>query len=217
MHATDKYTGESRPDLLLLSGGIESSALLVQRHAQGRSLRALWVDYGQRNAEREQVAVRSLGADYGVEPVEMDLRALRQAFAKQSEWVAHVPLPQRNLLVLALAINLAEHQGAARILLALNREDQGHGPGSRPSFVRYVTELAGELVPGLTVDAPLIAQSKADIIRDTDPLGVDWSRTWSCLLAQSLHCGRCPQCQARRAAFAAAGVPDPTDYREPPR
>ncbi|WP_019623979.1 7-cyano-7-deazaguanine synthase [Thioalkalivibrio thiocyanoxidans] len=217
MGATDKYTGESSPDLLLLSGGIESSALLVQRHVQGRPLRGMWVDYGQRNAERERAAIRALGADYGVEPVEMDLRALRQAFAKRSEWVAHVPLPQRNLLVLALAVNLAEHQGAGRILLALNREDQGHGPGSRPSFIGHLAALADELVPGLAIEAPLIAQSKAEIIRSTDPLGIDWSRTWSCLLAQSLHCGRCPQCQARRAAFAAAGVPDPTDYREPPR
>jgi 7-cyano-7-deazaguanine synthase len=217
MHATDKYTGESPPDLLLLSGGIESSALLVQRHAQSRPLRALWVDYGQRNAERERTAIRSLAVDYGVEPVEMDLRALRQAFAKRSEWVAHVPLPQRNLLVLALAINLAEHQGAGRILLALNREDQGHGPGSRPSFIGRLAGLADELVPGLVIEAPLIAQSKAEIIRTTDPLGVDWARTWSCLLAQSRHCGRCPQCQARRAAFASASVPDPTDYREPPR
>ncbi|WP_019583380.1 7-cyano-7-deazaguanine synthase [Thioalkalivibrio sp. ALE16] len=205
------------PDLLLLSGGIESSALLAQCHAAGKVLRAVWVDYGQRNAAREWAAVEHLAGVYGATPVALDLQSLRAAFTRRNDWVGHVPLPQRNLLVLALAVNLAEHHGAGRILLALNREDQGHGPGSQPGFVQQVSALAGTLVPHLQVEAPLIEQSKAEIIATTDPLGIDWRRTWSCLLAQSRHCGRCPQCQARRAAFAAAGIPDPTDYREAPR
>ncbi len=205
------------PDLLLLSGGIESSALLAQRHAAGQPLRAVWVDYGQRNAAREWAAVEYLAASYGATPIALDLQSLRSAFTRRNDWVGHVPLPQRNLLVLALAVNLAEHHGAGRILLALNREDQGHGPGSQPGFVQQVSTLAATLVPGLRVEAPLIEQSKAAIIATTDPLGIDWRRTWSCLLAQSRQCGRCPQCQARRAAFAAAGIPDPTDYREAPR
>ncbi|WP_018879724.1 MULTISPECIES: 7-cyano-7-deazaguanine synthase [unclassified Thioalkalivibrio] len=205
------------PDLLLLSGGIESSALLAQCHAAGKVLRAVWVDYGQRNAAREWAAVEHLAGVYGATPVALDLQSLRAAFTRRNDWVGHVPLPQRNLLVLALAVNLAEHHGAGRILLALNREDQGHGPGSQPGFVEQVSALAGTLIPRLQVEAPLIEQSKAEIIATTDPLGIDWRRTWSCLLAQSRHCGRCPQCQARRAAFAAAGIPDPTDYREAPR
>ncbi len=205
------------PDLLLLSGGIESSALLARRHAAGQLLRAVWVDYGQRNAAREWAAVEYLAESYGATPIALDLQSLRSAFTRRNDWVGHVPLPQRNLLVLALAVNLAEHHGAGRILLALNREDQGHGPGSQPGFVQQVSALAGTLVPGLQVEAPLIEQSKAEIIATTDPLGIDWRRTWSCLLAQSRQCGRCPQCQARRTAFAVAGIPDPTDYREPPR
>ncbi|WP_038052796.1 7-cyano-7-deazaguanine synthase [Thioalkalivibrio sp. ALJ1] len=211
-------TGRSETrDLLLLSGGIESSALLAQRHAAGDPLRAVWVDYGQRNAEREWAAVEHLAAAYGCTPIPLDLQSLRAAFTRRNDWVGHVPLPQRNLLVLALAINLAEHHGDRRILLALNREDQGHGPGSQLGFVQQVSVLAATLVPGLQVEAPLIDQSKAEIIAATDPLGLDWRLTWSCLLAQSRQCGRCPQCQARRAAFAAAGIPDPTDYRELPR
>ncbi|WP_019625890.1 7-cyano-7-deazaguanine synthase [Thioalkalivibrio sp. ALJT] len=205
------------PDLLLLSGGIESSALLAQRHAAGQVPRAVWVDYGQRNAAREWAAVEQLAGVYGTAPIALNLRSLRSAFTRRNDWVGHVPLPQRNLLVLALAVNLAQHHGAGRILLALNREDQGHGPGSRADFVEQVSALAATLVPGLRVAAPLIGQSKAEIIAATDPLGIDWCRTWSCLLAQSRQCGRCPQCQARRAAFASAGIPDPTDYREAPR
>ncbi|WP_018873622.1 7-cyano-7-deazaguanine synthase [Thioalkalivibrio sp. ALJ16] len=211
-------SGQSEtPDLLLLSGGIESSALLAQRHAAEHRTRAVWVDYGQRNAAREWAAVEYLATVYDSAPLAIDLRSLRAAFTRRNDWVGHVPLPQRNLLVLALAVNLAQHHGARRILLALNREDRGHGPGSQPGFVRQIADLAATLVPGLRIEAPLIEQSKAAVIAAADPLGIDWSRTWSCLLAQSRQCGRCPQCQARQAAFAAAGIPDPTDYREAPR
>lgn len=205
-----------RPDLLLLSGGIESSALLASQHAAGHPLRAAWVDYGQRNAQRERAAVDALATRYPVDPLHLDLKGLRAPFARHADWIGHVPLPQRNLLILAVAVNLAEHLGAGRILLALNRDDQGHGPGSRPAFVRRFGELAAELIPGLAVEAPLLETSKARVIREATPLGIDWGMTWSCLLAQPRHCGRCPQCLARRAAFAEAGVPDPTDYREPP-
>ncbi|MBS3799880.1 MAG: 7-cyano-7-deazaguanine synthase [Thioalkalivibrio sp.] len=204
------------PDLLLLSGGIDSGALLAQRHAAGQALRAVWVDYGQRNAEREWTAVEALANAHECDTTALDLRSLRTAFARRNDWVGHVPLPQRNLLVLALAINLAEHQAAGRVLLALNRDDQGHGAGSAQAFVRQVSGIAATLVPGLAVEAPLIGQSKADIIRATTPLGIDWRRTWSCLLAQPRHCSRCPQCRARQAAFGAAGIPDPTDYRNAP-
>jgi len=131
---------------------------------------------------------------------------------RASEWVSHVPLPQRNLAVLALAMNLAQHLGARRILLALNRDDQKHGPRSRPEFLHAFTNLVETLVPCLQVVAPPHALDKSEVIRAAASSGIDWTRIWSCLLDHPRHCGRCPQCEARRAAFAAAGIADPTNY-----
>ena len=204
------------PDLLLLSGGIESAALLRRWCADNRPVIAAWADYGQRNAARERAAVRALAEAEGVRLETVETGALREAFTRRSDWVGHVPLPQRNLLILALAVNLAQHHGAGRILLALNREDAGHGPGSGAAFLQDFGSLAARLVPGLSVAAPLQELGKADIIRRGAQDGVPWRLTWSCLLGQERHCGRCPQCHARQAAFTAAGVPDPTDYRQPP-
>lgn len=200
------------PALLLLSGGIESAALLYQLRQQAAPAHALWVDYGQRNARRECAAARYLAADCGTPLQTMDLSGLRSNFSRSSEWVSHVPLPQRNLAVLALAVNLAQHLGMRRILLALNRDDQEHGPGSQPEFLDTFTKLAASLVPGLHVAAPLHDLEKCEVIRSTQSTGIDWGRTWSCLLNRPRHCGRCPQCEARRRAFAAAGVTDPTRY-----
>ena len=203
------------PSLLLLSGGIESAALLYQLRHQAEPVHALWVDYGQRNARREREAAQYLAGACGTPLQTMDLSGLRANFRRDSDWVRHVPLPQRNLVVLALAVNLAEHLGARRILLALNRDDQKHGPGSRPDFLQACTNLVGTLVPGLEVVAPLHDLDKSEVIRAAAPTGIDWTRTWSCLLDRPRHCGRCPQCEARQAAFSAAGIADPTDYFHP--
>ena len=204
------------PSLLLLSGGIESAALLYRLRQRGEPVHALWVDYGQRNARRERAAAARLAETCGTPLQTMDLSGLRDHFTRDSEWVSHVPLPQRNLAVLALAVNLAQHLGARRILLALNRDDRAHGPGSQPAFLQAFTNLAGTLVPGLEVLAPLHDLDKAEVIRSAASTGIDWTQTWSCLLDRPQHCGRCPQCAARQAAFAAAGVADPTDYLHPP-
>jgi 7-cyano-7-deazaguanine synthase len=65
------------------------------------------------------------------------------------------------------------------------------------------------------VHAPLIAWTKALIIREGTRLGVDYAQTVSCYQADSQGgaCGRCDACRLRRAGFLAAGVPDPTRYQ----
>ena len=66
----------------------------------------------------------------------------------------------------------------------------------------------------LTVHAPLIDLSKADIIRSGTELGVDYSQTVSCYQADAAGraCGLCDSCRLRREGFAAAKIADPTLY-----
>jgi 7-cyano-7-deazaguanine synthase len=59
---------------------------------------------------------------------------------------------------------------------------------------------------------PLQWLSKAEVVTLGEKLGVDWSGTWSCYAGGDKHCGVCPTCRARKGAFTAAGVNDPTDY-----
>ncbi|MBT8149632.1 MAG: 7-cyano-7-deazaguanine synthase, partial [Gammaproteobacteria bacterium] len=67
---------------------------------------------------------------------------------------------------------------------------------------------------GPTIIAPLLEQSKADIIRSGNALGVDYSQTVSCYQATNhgLACGKCDSCRLRREGFNEAGLPDPTRY-----
>ena len=59
---------------------------------------------------------------------------------------------------------------------------------------------------------PFSGLSKADIVSLGDKHKVPFELTWSCLNANDLHCGTCVQCAARKEAFTASGVQDPTDY-----
>jgi len=64
----------------------------------------------------------------------------------------------------------------------------------------------------VTVEAPLLRNSKADNVKLGLSLGVDFGMTWSCYRGETLACGRCPTCVERLNAFKQAGMPDPLPY-----
>ena len=194
--------------VVLLSGGVESSVLLREALNWGPVL-PLFVACGQRALAAERRAARRQCAVLGLELKALGLTGTGRLFRDLRGGRAHVPLPQRNLLLLALGLSLAQHQGASRVLLAVNRDDAGHHPGADPAFLAACQALAGASAPEVAVDAPLAALTKAEVVRRGEHLGVDWRATWSCLLAGPQPCGGCPQCRSRATAFSAAGVTDP--------
>src|SRR5690606_23945682 len=130
-------------------------------------------------------------------------------------------VPARNTIMLSLALAWAEVLGARDIWYGANAVDYSGYPDCRPEYVRayeamanLATKAAVEEGRRLTIHAPIIAMSKADIIRQGIALGVDCSLTVSCYQAADAGraCGRCDACRLRRAGFEAAGVPDPTRY-----
>jgi 7-cyano-7-deazaguanine synthase len=93
-------------------------------------------------------------------------------------------------------------------------------PDCRPEFIAAFQAMgrlatrAGVEGGELTIHAPLIAMTKAEIIRTGVELGVDYGLTLSCYdpTPAGEACGACDSCVLRRKGFAEAGVPDPTRY-----
>ena len=111
--------------------------------------------------------------------------------------------------------------GCARdIFIGANAVDYSGYPDCRPEFIAAFETLAnlatraGVEGERFRVHAPLIALSKADIIRQGHALGVDYRLTISCYQPTStgVACGACDSCRLRRAGFEASGVADPTQY-----
>jgi len=222
---------DPRRAVVLLSGGLDSATALAIARSRGLECYTLAVSYGQRHAvELEAAALisRQLGA---VEHRQMnvDLAAIGgSALTDHSMAVPDRPtrgipvtyVPARNTLFLALALGWAEVCEARDIYIGVNAVDYSGYPDCRPEFIAGFEALAalatrsGVEGARFRIQAPLIAMSKAEIIRAGRALGVDYAATISCYSAdpQGQACGRCESCRLRREGFAAAGLPDPTRY-----
>jgi 7-cyano-7-deazaguanine synthase len=131
-------------------------------------------------------------------------------------------VPARNTIFLSVALGYAEVLGAFDIFLGVNAVDYSGYPDCRPGFVEAFERLANLATAAAVegrgryrIHAPLIAMSKARIIRAGLALGVDYSLTHSCYdpSPDGTACGRCDSCRLRLEGFAEAGQRDPGRYR----
>ncbi|MBS7456768.1 7-cyano-7-deazaguanine synthase QueC [Coralloluteibacterium stylophorae] len=220
----------SRNAVVLVSGGMDSAVTLAIAREQGFTCHALSVAYGQRHTSELAAAgrvARMLGAA-AHKTVSIDLRAIGgSALTDDIEVPAHgapgIPVtyvPARNTIMLSLALGWAEVLAAGDIYCGVNAVDYSGYPDCRPEFVAAYERLAnlatkaGVEGNALHVRAPLIAMTKAEIVREGLRLGVDFAETVSCYRAdaEGRACGRCDACHLRAEGFAAAGVADPTRY-----
>jgi 7-cyano-7-deazaguanine synthase len=218
--------------VVLLSGGLDSATVLAMAREQGFECYALSVDYGQRHhaelAAAQKVA-RALGArEHRV--LNIDLTGFGgsaltdSSIAVPEHASSGIPVtyvPARNTIMLSLALAWAEVLRAQDIFFGVNAVDYSGYPDCRPEYVaafermaNLATQAAVEGKP-LTLHAPLLRLTKAEIIRQGVRLGVDYGLTVSCYQADEAGraCGRCDSCRLRREGFQSAGVPDSTRYR----
>ena len=221
-----------KPAVVLLSGGMDSATVLAIARSRGWRCHALSVDYGQRHRAELDAARRVASALGAVEHrvVPLDLRVFGgSALTDDSIAVPSAPsqgipvtyVPARNTIFLALALAYAEVTGSEAIFTGANAVDYSGYPDCRPEFVaaferlaRLATKATVEGTP-ISIEAPIIAMGKADIVREGHRLGVDFSMTVSCYNADAggRACGSCDACRLRRAGFDDAGIADPTRYR----
>ncbi|HKB60309.1 MAG TPA: 7-cyano-7-deazaguanine synthase QueC [Gallionellaceae bacterium] len=219
--------------VVLLSGGLDSATVLAMARHEGYVCHALSVDYGQRHHAEldaaQRVAQRLGAARHRV--INIDLTAFGGSALtdasidvpqQPSEGIPVTYVPARNTIMLSLSLAWAEVLGARDIFIGVNAVDYSGYPDCRPEYIaafehmaNLATKAAVEGSP-LKLHTPLISLSKADIIRQGVQLGVDYGMTVSCYQAdmQGRACGVCDSCRLRRAGFEAAGVADPTRYRE---
>jgi 7-cyano-7-deazaguanine synthase len=204
-HALSVQFGMASTHLILLSGGIESATLLSLWRAHQPD--CLFIDYGQRAARQELRAATALCAASGTTLTRLDMADLGEGFRRDQTQKRHVPLPHRNLLIVAVALSWAAQSGQRHLGLALNREDLTAYPSAARGFLSAMQGVSDQL-DRVSLDTPLADYDKSRIIRLGMELGVDFSLTYSCLLARDAPCGHCPQCCHRATAFARAGLVD---------
>ncbi|MGE5487380.1 MAG: 7-cyano-7-deazaguanine synthase QueC [bacterium] len=223
--------------VVLVSGGLDSATTLAIARHDGFETYALSFRYGQRHARELECAARvaeSLGAA-AHHIVEFDLRAFGGsaltadiAVPKSRDTAAmagDIPVtyvPARNTIFLSFALAWAEVLGANDIFIGVNALDYSGYPDCRPEYIgafermaNLATKAGVEGRQRLRIRAPLIAMTKAEIIRRGIELGVDYSLTSSCYdpAPGGEACGECDSCLLRKKGFAENGLVDPIRYR----
>ncbi|MGW4868167.1 7-cyano-7-deazaguanine synthase QueC [Streptomyces chartreusis] len=227
-----------RPAIVLLSGGLDSTTVLAIAKDQGFTPYALSFRYGQRHSIELEAAKRVAEVQGVARHViaDIDLRVFGgSALTADIEVPKHeslddvedggVPItyvPARNTIFLSFALAFAETVGASDIFTGVTAVDYSGYPDCRPEYMDAFAAMANlatragvEGTSRMTLHSPLIARSKADIVREGLRLGVDYSLTSSCYDPddQGQACGKCDTCLLRLKGFAEAGVTDPVRYQ----
>jgi 7-cyano-7-deazaguanine synthase len=213
--------------VVLLSGGLDSATAAAQAIADGYEVIALSFDYGQRHTRElsaaKQVAAALFIPDHFVVAVNLaqwggsaltDRAIPVPTEGVQPDVIPITYVPGRNTVFIAIALSLAEARGATAIFLGINAVDYSGYPDCRPEYLAAYQQLANlSSKAGIEGNAPkliapLVQDSKVEIVRRAIALGVPIHLTWSCYQGESEPCGLCDSCRIRDRALIEAGRPE---------
>lgn len=207
--------------VVLLSGGLDSSTCLAWGIREGIECHALSFNYGQRQLQ-ELKAARAIATALGASShrvLDIDLRAIggsaltddiavpkHRTIGEIGQGIPITYVPARNTIFLSHALALAEVIGANRLVIGVNALDYSGYPDCRPEFIaafESMANLGSRFVQtpeaSLQILTPLIAMTKAEIVRLARSLDVPIELTFSCYDPSEFGdaCGHCDACVLR--------------------
>ena len=219
--------------IVLLSGGLDSTTVLAIAKAHDFECYALSFDYGQKQRSElesaKTIAKQSKVVEHRIMKISLaDIGGSALTDGEidvpkysESDEIPVTYVPARNTIFLSFALAWAEVIDCQKIYIGVNALDYSGYPDCRLEFIKAFESMAnlatkqsveGEKIEILT---PLISLTKAQIIQKGLSLGVDYSQTISCYLANinGEACGECDACVLRINGFNNANIKDPTFYQ----
>ncbi len=211
--------------VVLLSGGLDSATTLYVAQHRGFECVCLIFDYGQRHRkeiENARTIAHKAHCAWQIVKISLPWKGSslldRKMSVHSTPTVHSIPLtyvPARNIIFLSFALSCAEAIGASGIFIGANAIDYSGYPDCRPEFYQAFVKAAGLGTKTgaqgrpIKIITPLIAKTKAEIIKLGMKLGVPYALTWSCYKGAKAPCGVCDSCKFREKGFREAGVRDP--------
>ncbi len=213
--------------VVLLSGGLDSATVAAQAQVDGYDVVALSLFYGQRH-ERELEAAKAIVQALKIQDHHLlDVNLSQWGGSSLTDASLSVPIegttsdvipstyvPGRNTVFISIALSLAEAKQAEAIYLGINAVDYSGYPDCRPEYLAAFQVLA-QLSSKAGIEghsprlvAPLVLDSKVDIVHRALRLGVPIELTWSCYQGGDVPCGVCDSCRIRDRALIEAGRSD---------
>lgn len=218
-----------KKSIVLLSGGIDSTTCLAMEIIE-HDVIALNMFYGQKH-DKEIQSAQNVAKYYGVEYIELDMSRVldysdcsllshstkeieHKAYAEQIKEKGFVDtyVPFRNGLFLSAAAAIAISKGAERIVYGAHADDAA-GSAYPDCSVDFVEHMGKAIHEGsghkVSLTAPLVNLTKAEVVRIGLSLDAPYEMTWSCYEGGEKPCGKCATCIDRAKAFEINGVADP--------
>jgi 7-cyano-7-deazaguanine synthase len=223
--------------LAVCSGGLDSTtAAFWHARRRGQPVTLMHIDYGQKAARREHLAVQQLGEALGapvvVFPTDLwtkyatgstltdpDKQPHTGRYGEDGAELHHDLVNARNFALTAFTTVLGDARDFHTICLGTNLTEASVYPDNNQQFMRLLQALmayAAKPYHRITISQPVGTLMKQEIIRLGLELGVPYELTYSCYFGGDRHCGRCGSCYNRHLAFAMNNVADPTDYEVVP-
>jgi 7-cyano-7-deazaguanine synthase len=214
--------------LVICSGGLDSVTLAYKIAREFDLLGLVSFNYGQRHKKELDFAARcaaglgvshdildisNIGAKLTGSALTDDLSVPDGHYTEESMKITIVP--NRNAIMLAIVYGLAASRKADAVATAVHGGDHFIYPDCRPGFIKSFEQMQKEALEGyadITLYAPFLNLTKAEIAAEGARLNVPFADTWSCYKGGEIHCGTCGTCVERQEAFALANVADPTLY-----
>lgn len=218
--------------VVLLSGGMDSATALGKAITVSDKVIALSMQYGSRHSEAEGKAAEQLASYYNVPRVVVELNKdlfsgggsalmnevevpAEEYHDPEKESPSATVVPFRNANLISAAVAYAESHGFNAVWVAVHASDaQGFAyPDCTPEFMG---PMASAVYVGthrkVRLVVPFQWMTKAEIVEQAYKLQVPLHLTWSCYRGGEVHCGNCPTCIERLAAFNMADFVDPVMY-----
>lgn len=219
--------------VVLLSGGLDSATTAAIAIEQGYEVIALSFRYGQRH-QKELEAAQKIAQSLKIkEHFITDINLSQWGGSSLTDESITIPktgvepntipstyVPGRNTVFIAIALSLAEAKNAQAIYLGINAVDYSGYPDCRPEYLRSYQQLAclsskvGIENNAPKLIAPLVHDSKVDIVRRALKLNVPIADTWSCYQGGDIPCGLCDSCRIRDRALSESGRVDLTSKNQ---
>ena len=216
--------------ICLVSGGMDSCVTAAIANEENDELAFLHVSYGQRTEKREREAFEALADHFNVKTrLVISLEHLAKiggssltddripvtAANLSAPGIPSSYVPFRNAHLLSAAVSWGEVINANAIYIGAVAEDSSGYPDCRPEFYdafQNVLDIGTRPETRITIETPVIAMRKSEIVRRGIELGAPLHLTWSCYKESESACGNCDSCALRLRAFREAGATDPITY-----